>query len=500
MQSIGQLKLAIKTLKKQAAISFIDKQKITNLLSENIKSQLKSHMTGGDVDMTVGVFETLLSNMKRNQNKADQQEEMEQAMFERLTGGKKRQLAAVSGAATRKTALLKEAQKNMGNAQNDIAKFEKMVSDTTSALADTNENYKRQTEEYELLAKDKTEEAQSITEALSTLAKEAKNVKAPAKKAAVAPVKKADSKLIQEMVAFIQTGSSDQSKKSTDFTDVKKSINKLVKTLKTEIIEARDRAKTCEAEKKKNQSNVKDKTDDLEQQDAVVAKKTDLVKSLAAKIKETESLVSEMKNSESDLTKLREKAAAAYAQGAKQRNMSLEVLRKARSILAKKFGKGAFVSTLVKTALIQSGTTVRSTSSTKDVSKHMSADSKKLLAMSSFVQVESNSSSKKVEAKIARGPNKMDHPVLVLLDRIIHDIEKEEKDASATEKAETVAFAKEVGDLRTQQDEKFEELRVVAARHAKEQVLHKSRFLVFQTDYYNVPKLVCVFSIAFTLS
>ena len=85
-----------------------------------------------------------------------------------------------------------------------------------------------------------------------------------------------------------------------------------MKTLKTEIIEARDRAKTCEAEKKKNQSNVKGKTDDLEQQDAVVAKKTDLVKSLAAKIKETESLVSEMKNSEGDLTKLREKAAAAY--------------------------------------------------------------------------------------------------------------------------------------------------------------------------------------------
>lgn len=405
-QNIKQLETAIKIVTKANAVNFL------------MQKGGGKGRAPGESNFIIGTFKGLLGNLNKNMAENAAEEAKKQENFDKLAATKNAQLLALRDDTEKKLILVGETKQDLAAAKNAIEDLTDALSEDKKFLSKTELACTDKKKAWEIRSADRAAEKAAIREAISFLvvsfkepallqthphgrvqsgvsllqARVSEHSRASSADVAVAMLDDTDAELSD-------TSSDDNARtKQQRFDDVKKMLTDLITVMQKEQKEEKAKKEMCESELEKK-GDEKDQTSDaVDMLKANIESKTNEVSTLAEEVKEIKRLIAESKKADELAAKLRIDARKTYKTGMKDRKMTIKVLGSAMAVLQKFYNSAAMVQ---KKAEVMNG-------------QPPSFD----------------------EGSTRKGT--MGNIVIAMLEKIVGDVQKEQKDAEIAEnKAET---------------------------------------------------------------
>merc|ERR1719217_194130 len=198
------------------------KQIETALKIVNKVHQVGGFMQGGTIQQTqlnapgessfvVGVFQSLEANLKRNQEKADANEEKAQKSYDNMSQIKTAQLTALNEQIQKKNIALTEAEQKKTQATNDIETITSALQEDKIYLDETTASCEDKKTEWQVRSEDRAKEKSAIREAISFLVISFKEKEGEEQKLLLLQQKQQnqDESDMEGDLSFVQTSSSD---------------------------------------------------------------------------------------------------------------------------------------------------------------------------------------------------------------------------------------------------------------------------------------------------
>jgi len=214
------------------------------------------------------------------------------------------------------------------------------------------------------------------------------------------------------------------------FESVKKTINDLIGVLQVEGKEEKEKNGWCKAELAKKDTEKKDTEDNIANLEATIESKSNEVAMLVKEVTEIKTMMDESKKADETAAKLRKDQKKIYDAGTKDRKLAIKVLKEAYTVLQK------FYESQDKTFL-QVGHKKQEPPKTWD----------------------------KGSRKTGEG-----NVVLAMLDKIVGDVQLEQKEAEKDENEQAKAFEEHMTNSRKEYDDRMEEITARVTRRAKLEV------------------------------
>jgi hypothetical protein len=447
MQSQKQIETALKIVNKV--------HQVGGFLQGGVIQQTQLNAPG-ESSFVVGVFQSLEANLKRNQDKADANEEKAQKSYDNMKSIKTAQLTALNGQIQKKNIALTESNQKKTQAQNDIETITSAMQEDKVYLDETTASCEDKKTEWQVRSEDRAKEKSAIREAISFLTisfkeKEQKLLLLQQQQ----QTKEADESGIEGDVSFLQTSSStdalggasamldtadaelsvltsrvNSAAKADIFENVKKTITDLIGVLQVEGKEEKEKNGWCKAELAKKDTEKKDTEDNVANLEATIESKSNEVSMLVKEVGEIKTMMEESKKADETAAKLRKDQKAIYDTGTKDRKLAMKVLKEAATVL------GKFYESQDKTFL-QAGHGKQAPPKTWD----------------------------KGTRKTGEG-----NVVLAMLDKIVSDVQLEQKEAEKDENEQAKAFEEHMVNSRKEYDDRMEEITARVTRRAKLEV------------------------------
>lgn len=459
-QSVAQLEKALEIVQRVQQTGFLQ-QNDANALQQYsaMANQLKAP---GESSFVLGVFKSLLANLQRTQQKADEAEAKKVAMYDKLTGNKNAQLTDLQDENKEKNIVLMQAKTKLTQAEADIALYTKTMTEAEAYLKETTAACDDKAQAWAVRQEDRAKEKAAIREAVSFLEI---TFKQQAAAAALLQAKTGGSDEdstdddASAPVSFLQVSTSagsnaaystalsvlseaneslnalsskaDAGAKRDIYNNVKKVIDQVVAELEKEQTEADQKKKYCESEQKAKTLEHEQLTDKHERLSATVTRKTDTVTGLESDVSDLNKMIAESKKKDEEAAKLRKDARATYQAGTKDRKLAMSVMKEAKVVLAK------FYESQDKTA-----TALAQTKAHKQAPPPETFD---------------GSSRKSGEGNI----------VIAMIEKIIDDVAREQQDAESEENKAQTEFEQHLRESQAEFDDRMAEMTTKVKRKAK---------------------------------
>jgi len=469
-QSVAQLSKAIEIVQRMHQTGFLQQNSgevraAMDLVQKQNSAVMQQLAAPGESSFVLGVFKSLLANMQKTQEKADEAEAKKLQMYNKLSTNKNQQLSDLQAETKEKSILLQQAKTKLTQAEADIDLYTKTAQEAEAYLKETTAACDDKAQEWSVRQEDRAKEKAAIREAVSFLEITFKQEQAAAallqQKKAKADAGDDDGSAGEADAAplsFVQFSSSQASSgamgaalsvlesaneslnslsdrvdigtKRDIYENVKKVINKVVAELEKEQSEAEEKKKYCESEQKAKDLEHQQLTDKHERLSATVKRKSDTVAGLESDVGDLNRMIDESKKKDDEAGKLRKDARSTYEKGSKDRKLAMSVLKEAKVVLMK------FYESQDKTAaaLAQTG-------------------KKQAPPPETF----SGSSRKSGEGNI----------VIAMIEKIIDDVALEQQDAETEENKARAEFEQHIRESQAEFDDRMAEMTTKMKRKAK---------------------------------
>lgn len=460
------LKQNIKQL--ETAIGIVSKANAVNFLMQ------KGGGTGrapGESNFILGTFKGLKENLVKNQAEEAAAEAKKQENFDKLAATKNAQLLALRDDAEKKLVLIGETKQDLAAAKNAVEDLTEALKEDKTFLKKTELSCADKKKAWQIRSADRAAEKAAIREAISFLVVSFKTpsllqsrTKANGQsgvsllQARVSEHSRASStdvaiSMLDDTDAELSSTSADDSEstKKGRFDNVKKMLTNLITVLQSEQKEEKAKKAMCEAELEKK-GDEKDKTsDEVEMLKANIDSKTNDVSTLKEEVAEIERLMKESKTADELASKLRQDARKTFQTGTKDRKMTIKVLRSAMAVLQK------FYNSQDAAAMVQK--------------KHVRVSEKQ---PPSF---DEGSTRRSTSGNI----------VISMLEKIIGDVQKEQKDAEIIDGQAETEFQAAVKESAEVYETRMEEItqKVIRKSRLKVQLGDQKETLEEQEDQYS---------------
>jgi DNA repair exonuclease SbcCD ATPase subunit len=448
MQSQGQIGTALKIVNKV--------HQVGGFIQGGVVQQTQLNAPG-ESSFVVGVFESLEANLKRNQEKADADEEKRVKSYNDLSTNKQAQLTALNEQIQKKNIALTESKQKKTQALNDIETITGALQEDKIYLDETTASCEDKKKEWQIRSEDRAKEKSAIREAISFLVITFKEKESEEAKLLLLQRQQQarDDSNLEGDLSFVQTSMSTDSlggasamldtadaelsaltsrvnsaAKADIFENVKKTINDLVGVLQVEQQEETEKNKWCKAELAKKDTEKKDVSDKIGNLEATIDSQSNEVSMLVKEVTEIKAMMEESKKADETAATLRKDQKKIYDVGTKDRKLAIKVLKEAKSVL------GKFYESQDKTFL-QVGQGKQAPPKTWD----------------------------KGSRKTGEG-----NVVLAMLDKIVSDVVLEQKEAEKDENEQATAFEEHMRNSRKEYDDRMEEITARVTRRAKLEV------------------------------
>jgi len=342
-QNIKQLEAAIKILQKANAVNFL------------MQRGGGRGRAPGESSMILGTFKALLENLVKNQAENEAEEAKKQKLFDKLATTKNAQLLALRDDREKKLILIGETKQDLAAAKNDIEDLTEELKEDKVFLKKTEMSCADKEKAWGIRTTDRAAEKAAIREAISFLIvsfQKPEFAQMPAHahgergysllQARVTEHSRASStevamSMLDDTDAELSAVNADASAsvKKERFDDVKKMLQDLIVVLQKEQKEEKAKKDMCESDLEQK-GDEKDKTSDsVDMLTANVESKTTEVSTLTDEVTEINRLIAESKKADQLAAKLRKDARKTYQTGKKDREMTIKVLRSAMAVLQK---------------------------------------------------------------------------------------------------------------------------------------------------------------------
>jgi len=337
-QNIAQLESAIKIVRKANAVNFL------------MQKGGGKGRAPGESNFIIGTFEGLKQNLVKNQAENAEVEAKKVGLFDKLAKTKNAQLLALRDDREKKLILIGETKQDLAAAKNDIEDLGGALKEDKTFLAKTEVSCSHKKKAWQIRSEDRAAEKAAIREAISFLVVTFKSASllqsGPAGfsllQARVSEHSRASStdvamNMLDDTDAELSSMSSDEtaSSKQERFDAVKKTLQDLVGVLQAEQKEEKTKKDMCESEFQKK-GDEKDETSDLvNMTTANIESKDNEVSTIVSEVKEIEGLIADSKKADELASKLRQTARKSYQAGSKDRMMTIKVLTSAMAVLQK---------------------------------------------------------------------------------------------------------------------------------------------------------------------
>jgi len=438
-QNIKQLETAIKIVSKANAVNFL------------MQKGGGKGRAPGESSFILGTFKGLMENLVKNQAEGAAAEAKKQENYDKLAAVKNAQLLALRDDTEKKLILIGETKQDLAAAKNAVEDLTDALKEDKTFLKKTVLSCGDKKKAWTIRSADRAAEKAAIREAISFLVV---SFKTPSLlqthtnghglsgysllQARVSEHSRASSAdvalaMLDDTDAELSSTSSDENARTKQerFDNVKKMLTNLIAVMQKEQKEEKAKKEMCEAELEKK-GDEKDKTSDaVEMLKANIESKTNEVSTLADEVKEIKRLMAESKKADEMAAKLRKDARKTYETGMKDRKMTIKVLHSAMAVLQKFYNSAAMVQ-----------------KKTEKISENQPP------------VFDEGSTRRGVSGNI----------VIAMLEKIIGDVQKEQKDAEIAENQADTEFQtaqKESGEM---YEERMEEI--------TQKVIRKSRLKV----------------------
>merc|ERR1719217_1105531 len=447
MQSQKQIETALKIVNQVHAVG--------GFLQGGVIQQTQLNAPG-ESSFVVGVFQSLEANLKRNQEKADANEDKAQKSYDNMNKIKTAQLTALNEQIQKKNIALTEASQKKTQATNDIETITSALQEDKIYLDETTASCEDKKTEWQVRSEDRAKEKSAIREAISFLVISFKEKENQEQKLLLLQQQQQnrDESDMEGDLSFVQTSSTDSmsgassmldtadaelsvltsrvnsAAKADLFESVKKTINDLIGVLQVEGKEEKEKNGWCKAELAKKDTEKKDTEDNIANLEATIESKSNEVAMLVKEVTEIKTMMEESKKADETAGKLRKDQKKIYDAGTKDRKLAMKVLKEAYTVLQK------FYESQDKT-FMQVGGKKQDPPKTWD----------------------------KGSRKTGEG-----NVVLAMLDKIVGDVQLEQKEAEKDENEQAKAFEEHMTNSRKEYDDRMEEITARVTRRAKLEV------------------------------
>jgi hypothetical protein len=458
-QNIKQLETAIKIVSKANAVNFL------------MQKGGGKGRAPGESNFILGTFKGLLENLNKNLGENAAEEAKKQENFDKLAATKNAQLLALRDDTEKKLISIGETKQDLAAAKNAIDDLTDALSEDKKFLSKTESACGDKKKAWTIRSADRAAEKAAIREAISFLvvsfkepsllqthphgrgqsgysllqARVSEHSRASSADVAIAMLDDTDAELSS-------TSSDDNARtKQQRFDDVKKMLTDLIAVMQKEQKEEKAKKEMCEAELEKK-GDEKDKTSDsVDMLKANIESKTNEVSTLAEEVKEIKRLIAESKKADELAAKLRQDARKTYKTGMKDRKMTIKVLHSAMAVLQK------FYNSQDAAAMVQ-----------KRAEKVMEGQPP------SFD-----------EGSTRRGV--MGNIVISMLEKIVGDVQKEQKDAEIAENQAESEFQESLRENAEMYESRMEEItqKVIRKARLKVQLGDQKETLEEQEDKFD---------------
>jgi len=427
-QNIKQLESAIKIISKANAVNFL------------MQRGGGKGRAPGESKMILGTFKALLQNLVKNQAEEEAEEKKKQQLFDKLSTQKNKQLLALRDGTEKKLILIGETKQDLAAAKNDIEDGTEELKEDRAFLKKTEVSCADKKAAWQIRTEDRAAEKAAIREAIGFLvvsfqapslvqtpasvhgttgfsllqARATEHLRASSTEVAISELDDVDADLSS------MTADDSASSKKERFDNVKKMLQDLIVVMQKEQKEEKAKKEMCESDLEEK-GDEKDKTSDsVDMLTATIESKTNEVNTLQDEITDINRLIKESKAADELAAKLRKAARKTYQTGKKDREMTVKVLRSAMAVLQKFYDS-------------------------KNAGAMVQKNSEKV----SETQPQADFGSRK-----SVGGN----IVISMLDKIIGDVQKEQKDAEIAENTAETEFQAALSENAQIYEQRMEEI------------------------------------------
>jgi len=438
----NSMKTNIKSL--EAAIKILSK---ANALTQFMKRGGGQGRDPGQSAQILGMFKGLLENLQKNQAEQTAEEAKKQGLYDKLAAGKNKQLLALRDDSEKKLILIGEVKQDLAAAKNDIDDLTDSLKEDKTFLSKTELSCANKKKAWQIRSEDRAAEKAAIREAISFLvvsfkdgsllqtSKKARGeqgyslLQARVSQHSRASTSDVAMSMLDDTDEELSSMGTDEdaSSKAARFEAVKKTLTELISILQSEQKEEKAKKEMCEADLKKKEGEKVETSDSVDMTQANVESKTNEANTLASEVKEIRRLMADSKKADELASKLRQDARKTYKTGAKDRAMTIKVLHSAMGVLQKFYN--------------------------------------------SFIQKDDAGLQKKGEKVSEKQPKDLQGNIIIaMLEKIIGDVEKEQKDALMAENEADAEYQTAVKESADAYEVRMEEI--------TQKVMRKSRLKV----------------------
>lgn len=383
----------------------------------------------GESSYVLGIMKQLREKLQKSRNEMDSAEQGRKSKHDQMVLTKKQQIGSLTQEFAAKQQKVAETGVGLVQTRRLIAQAEKQSAELNTILEDVRLKCEEKKKEWKVRSEDRSSEIASLRLAIgylqgskkgegSVAANQATNFLQLRSKEVAAGSGEA---LAPVIGAFLSTADADLAAMGSDISDknkkemlagAKKAVKNLIQILEQEQKDEKDMQGFCKGKIQSKDDEKATIDDEIALLTATIARKAAEIETLSSQVQQVEFGINASKKSLEEAGHIRKKEARSYETGRKDRALAIKVLKQAKAVLIQ------FYESQDPTSLIQTDEQAPPTSS-------QGSSRKKLLGMQA----------------------------VDMMDKIIGEVEQEQKDAATAEKASEASFEKMKVDSVTEFDD-----------------------------------------------